>query len=277
MGALGHFIEREGVPTAQISLIREHTAAIRPPRALWVPFMLGRPFGAPNEPDFQRTVLRALLALFEWPSGPVLEDFFEEAPASHAGATAFASPVRFAQPEGGADGPGEAVRREIAQLAPWYEMARRRRGRTTVGVSGLAIEEAASHAVSYLGGSPRPPYADGISAGVALKRACDDLKAYYYEAVAARPGSLTAQVVDHWFWHETAAAKVFLALQQVCLNSPDTSLRPLGEIALVPQAIVHMRVEPHQAPRNLDAHAGRRAPALSSPSRSEASSRKERS
>jgi len=35
-----------------VSLIREQTAAIRPPRALWVPFMLGRPFGVPNDPAF---------------------------------------------------------------------------------------------------------------------------------------------------------------------------------------------------------------------------------
>jgi len=39
VGALGHYIEREGIPTAQISLIREQTAAIKPSRALWVPFM----------------------------------------------------------------------------------------------------------------------------------------------------------------------------------------------------------------------------------------------
>ena len=81
MGALGHYIEREGVPTAQVSLIREQTAAIRPPRALWVPFMLGRPFGAPNAPDFQRKVLRALLALFERPAGPVRAPLVDLEPA----------------------------------------------------------------------------------------------------------------------------------------------------------------------------------------------------
>lgn len=97
MGALGHFIEREGIPAAQISLIREQTAAIRPPRALWVPFMLGRPFGAPNAPDFQRKVLRALLALFDRPSGPVLEDFPEDAPVDAVGETTFACPVSFAR------------------------------------------------------------------------------------------------------------------------------------------------------------------------------------
>jgi len=93
VGALGHYIEREGVPTAQISLIREQTAAIQPPRALWVPFLLGRPFGAPNEPEFQRRVLRALLSLFERPTGPVLEDFPEDAPAIDAHEAIL--PVRF--------------------------------------------------------------------------------------------------------------------------------------------------------------------------------------
>lgn len=246
MGALGHFIEREGVPTAQISLIREQTAAIKPSRALWVPFMLGRPFGAPNEPDFQRTVLTTLLALFERPWGPVLEDFPEDAPAPAAVVAVFASPRGLAPAEATDDDPASAMRQEIAQLAPWYDRARERRGRTTVGLSGLTMGNAASFAASYLGPSPEPPYADGLSAGAALKRVCDDLKAYYYEAVTAHPGTLTAQAIDHWFWHETAAARVFLALQRVCLKSADPSLRPLGELVLVPRAIFHVLVEPHQ-------------------------------
>ena len=160
---------------------------MRPPRALWVPFMLGRPFGAPNAPDFQRTVLRALLALFERPAGPVLEDFPEDAPALDDAETAFACPVSLAHAAGHGDDPGEAMQREIAQLAPWYDITRKRRGRTTVGVSGLTIEAAASYALSYRGASPALPFAEGLSAGTALKRACDDVKAYYYEAVAARP------------------------------------------------------------------------------------------
>ena len=58
--------------------------------------------------------------------------------------------------------------------------------------------------------------------------------------------TLTAQAIDDWFWHETAAAKIFLALQRVCLNSADASLRPLGELVLVPRAIFHTLVEPRQ-------------------------------
>ena len=83
MGALGHYLEAEGIATTQISLVREHTEALAPPRALWVPFMLGRPFGAPGNPGFQRKVLLAALGLLERHSdsgGPVLEDFQEDAP-----------------------------------------------------------------------------------------------------------------------------------------------------------------------------------------------------
>jgi hypothetical protein len=205
--------------------------------------MLGRPFGAPHAPDFQRAVLRALLALFERPAGPVLEDFPDEAPAADGEAMA-ATPVHLARPEAEIDDLDEALRREVAQLTPWYKLTVARRGRTTVGISGLPIEEAARHAVSQLGASPRPPYAAGLSAGLALKRACDDLKAYYYEAAAARPGNLAPAAIDRWFWRQTTAARVFLALRRVCLGSSDPSLRPLGEIALVPRAVVHTLVEP---------------------------------
>lgn len=240
MGALGHYIEREGVPTAQISLIREQTAAIRPPRALWVPFMLGRPFGAPHEPEFQRRVLRASLSLFESASGPVLEDFPDDAPATDAREEEFVCPVSFAATDVKESDLAEAMQREIAQLAPWYDLAVRRRGRTTVGVSGMRVEDAASHAAGYVDGAARPPATPGWSAGVALKRACDDVKAYYYEAVGAQPGNLSAQAIDKWFWRETAAAKVFLAIQQVCLKSDDESLQPLGKLSLIPRAASHL-------------------------------------
>lgn len=240
MGALGHFLEREGIPTAQISLIREQTAAIKPPRALWVPFMLGRPFGAPDKPDFQRDVLHALLRLFERSSGPVLEDYPDDAPAGDAGdaETAFACPVSFARAAVDDDNPVTAMQREIAQLAPWYDLAKKRRGRSTVGISGLSIGDAAKYAASHLEACPAPY--SGLSAGVALKRACDDIKAFYYEAVAAQPGNLRAKDIERWFWHETIAARVFLEIQQVCLKSNDRSMQPLGRISLVPRAVQHM-------------------------------------
>jgi hypothetical protein len=201
--------------------------------------MLGRPFGAPNEPDFQRRVLRALLSLFDRETGPVLEDFPEDAPATDAPPEGFACPVSFAAEIESEDDLVDAMRREMVQLAPWYDLAVRRRGRTTVGISGMKVEEAAMHAGSYLDGLPRPAAIPGLPAGVALKRACDDVKAFYYEAAGAQPGNLSSRAIDDWFWRETAAARVFLAIQQVCARSDDESLQPLGRLSLVPRAVSH--------------------------------------
>ena len=236
MGALGHYIEREGVPTAQVSLIREQTAAIRPPRALWVPFMLGRPFGAPGEPRFQRRVLLHLLSLFERTAGPVLDDFPDDAPGTGEEVT-FACPVSFASAKTRDGGLAGAVLEEIAALGSWYELARNRRGRTTVGVFGPGVEAAARHVVSYLKGTPEDPPNSAWSAGMAVKRACDDLKAYYYEAVAAQPGNLDARAIETWFWTETAAARALLAIRDYCLKSSDESLKPLGKLSLIPRFV----------------------------------------
>lgn len=241
MGALSHYLEREGVATAQISLIREQTAAIRPPRALWVPFMLGRPLGVPNDPQFQLRVLHALLALFERPAGPVLEDFPEDAPAAAVQESGFACPVSFAPAPVQTGELVEAMRQEIAQLASWYDLAKKRRGRTTVGVFGATVEEAARHVGAYLEGRPlAPPLADW-SAGMAVKRACDDIKAYYYEAAAAQPGNLAPMAIENWFWRETAAARALLAMRDFCLNSDDASLKPLGKQSLIPRSVAEQK------------------------------------
>jgi hypothetical protein len=85
VSAVGRYLEEAGIPTVQISLIREHTAAFNAPRALWVPFMLGRPFGAPGHAPFQKQVLQEALKLLELAQEPVLRDFLQEAPPDALG------------------------------------------------------------------------------------------------------------------------------------------------------------------------------------------------
>jgi hypothetical protein len=143
VGGLAHYIEDEGVPTTQISLIREHTEAIKPPRALWVPFELGRPLGVPDDPAFQKRVLLAGLKLLEADSGPVLEDFDEDAPVSEPAETGWSCPVNFTKkPEALDDYQAllAAFKQEVIELRLWYDQALNQRGRTTFGVllrSGL--------------------------------------------------------------------------------------------------------------------------------------------
>ena len=238
MGALGHYLETAGVATTQISLVREHTAAMGPPRALWVPFILGRPFGVPGDAAFQRRVLLAALRLLGAPAGPVLEDYPEEAPTPRTEESeGMACPVSFERTTDASD-LGAALAREIDELAPWHDLAAKRRSRTTTGLSGMPMDEAARFVAGYLKSSPVQNF-DGMSAGETLKLVCDDIRAYYYEAAAAQPGNPDAQAVLHWFGHDTAAGRAFLALQKICADSDDVSLQVLGGNSLVPRAIVH--------------------------------------
>ena len=238
MGALSHYLEAAGVATTQISLIREHTAAINPPRALWVPFMLGRPFGVPNDAAFQERVLLAALRLLEAPSGPVLADYPEDAPPAAAGdAQGQVCPVGFAKDADKSD-LGALFLREVEALAPWHDLARERRGRTAVGLSGAPIEKAAAMLGAFVKGDSVGA-GDGLSLGETLKLASEDVRAYYYEAAAAKPGDPDAQGIQTWFWHETAAGRVFLAFQKRAAASEDKSLQRLAATSIVPRTILH--------------------------------------
>lgn len=238
MGALGHTLEEEGLATTQISLVREHTAAIAPPRALWVPFILGRPFGVPGDAAFQRRVLLAALRLLEAPAGPVLEDYPEEAPQVAAEETeGFACPVNFAAAAPADD--AAALQQEIAELRTWHELARERRGRTTAALSGLAPEDAARYLAGFIDRPDMPSYRADLSGGLALRLACEDLKAYYLEAVSAQPGGRAALEAQEWFWRETAAGRVLLKLRGACRASADPTVREFADKNLIPRAIQH--------------------------------------
>lgn len=237
MGALAQYLERAGIATTHISLVREHTEAMQPPRALWVPFMLGRPFGAPNDPAFQRRVLMAALELLDAGDGPLLEDFPEDAPGGRPDeARAIACPVNFA-PRAGGDDPLERLLAEISQLEPWHDIAMRQRRRTASPLTGLAVAELARFAASHLGASPLPSYDAHLSPAEALKRACDDLRAFYLAAASAQPGTLEPLGIEQWFWRDTAAGRLFLELQQACLASADPGLQTLGARMLVPRFV----------------------------------------
>ena len=72
-------LEREGIATVVIQLLRLATEKVRPPRALAVPFRHGYPLDSPNDPAGQRAVLEAALALLEDKSlrPPAIVDYEE--------------------------------------------------------------------------------------------------------------------------------------------------------------------------------------------------------
>jgi len=239
VGALGHYLESEGVPTTQISLIREHTEAIRPPRALWVPFDLGRPLGVPGNPGFQKRVLLAALTLLESSAGPVLEKFPDDAPAQDVGGEpdGWACPVLFAsdmpQP------PGEAsfltsLRREITELRPWYDLGLQRTRRTAVAY--FQPEDALGLFSSIIRGEEPPLPRQISSLALALRLAAQDLKAFYFEAVASKPGLAPpgASQFQQWFWKQTAAGEILRKVKEIYSSASDKDLKLAARLFLVP-------------------------------------------
>jgi hypothetical protein len=236
VSALGHYLESEGLPTASISLIRLHTEKIHPPRALWVPFELGRPLGVPDDKAFQTRVLQALLALFTASKGPVLADSLEEASGvTTADLDGLACPIRFDAPDAREETLEAAVQREIRELQPWYDLARERRQRTTFGVAGLPIEEVARLLSGWVSEAGPSPSADGRSPEAMLKLAAEDLKVFYFEAAAGQPQPLGSRQMADWFWGETTAAKVFVALRERCISDPDPTRQLIGRNLMVPR------------------------------------------
>lgn len=58
-------LERRGMSTVCLILLREVAEKVRPPRALFVPFPHGMPLGRPGDAPLQTAVLEAALTLLE--------------------------------------------------------------------------------------------------------------------------------------------------------------------------------------------------------------------
>ena len=254
MGALGHFIEREGVATTSISLIREHSEYMNPPRALWVPFYLGRPLGVPNDPDFQRDVLRATLNLLPTLSEHSIVDYPIEAPEESFSDT-WACPVSFETPD--TDSLSGRLRAEAQRLAPWWLETYRARNRTLVGASAPLPDEStvelsvpqrigmlAAVLLAVAESAPIDAIPETLDESVSdlnwshqmlflLRHIVQDLRCYYQEAVAAQPGELSAakspshHALNDWFFNDTVLGEAIIEVGRRLTEAGDPRLRIL--------------------------------------------------
>ncbi|MDG1499003.1 MAG: hypothetical protein P8N31_03855 [Planctomycetota bacterium] len=70
VGLIAAELERKGIPTVTLQLLRSIAEAVKPPRGLWVPFAHGYPLHKPGEPELQKNVMRRAL---EMAADPLLE------------------------------------------------------------------------------------------------------------------------------------------------------------------------------------------------------------
>ncbi len=236
MSALAHRLEEHGLPTVAIGLVRAQMEKVRPPRGLWVPFELGRPLGEPDDPVFQRRVLLQALRLLESDSGPcVIEDFPDDPPGwlDRPGWRApFGLPRPMPLPQSSAIW-AERVAAEMAVVRPFWDAARARFGRTTVGLSGLVPEDWPELAARFLEGGLPTVAAHGTPA-LALRFLIDDLKAFYSEAAQSVGEPPASRQIDRWFWAETLAAHFLFALRASAMTSDNNALRTVGGRFFVP-------------------------------------------
>ena len=212
---------------------------MRPPRALWVPFELGRPLGAPENAEFQHRVLRAALDLLQRPAGPILEDFPDDAPSGPESEVPLACPVSFASDPttlSDAEALLHAFQAEVDGLRNWYDVAVQRRGRTTANTTGMVPQGVADFLATLArGDEPDNPLPE-VSLATTVKMASEDLKAYYNESVSAQPGRATDSLsLASWFWGETAAARVLNEIRKHFMSSDDRERQRLGTGLLVPR------------------------------------------
>jgi hypothetical protein len=65
VGLIQREIEKEGIPTIGVSIVREYSEQVKPPRTIFLRWPFGHPFGSPFNAAQQRVVLaEALRALY---------------------------------------------------------------------------------------------------------------------------------------------------------------------------------------------------------------------
>lgn len=76
MGLIQSVIEKSGIPTVSVTVCKELTEKVRPPRALFVDRPFGYPLGVPEDAALQTRIILAALAMLKTPAGaPLLVDF----------------------------------------------------------------------------------------------------------------------------------------------------------------------------------------------------------
>ena len=202
-------LEQAGVSTTSISLVREHTEKVKPPRALFVPFPFGMAFGRPNDAELQHRVLRAALDLLAETTGPVLRDLPAELdPGDQPGAPPQASGITPATQI------PDDVAMETTQMRRYHERwLEKSGGRTHFGLAGIPATRFRG-VVRFLEGFAEgqdvdmPERPADVPLPNFIRYCADDLKALYFEGHLVMKPAAGGEEIARWFWGETGAGRL---------------------------------------------------------------------
>lgn len=194
----------------------------------------------PNDAGFQTRVLKHALRLVEAKSGPVLEDFPEDAPDMKSmtdQVLQVACPVGFntkKEPLSSTEHLLESFSLEFFQMKTWHDQALSKNNRTTTGVSGFSPEGSLAFISTFVRGED--PNENITSLADSLRMVAEDIKAFYLEGLSAQPGQPTdSNSFADWFWGETYAALVINEVRKISLTQDSERMKLLGTLLLVPR------------------------------------------
>jgi len=206
VGTLAHVFEAAGLATIAMASQRGVVEALKPPRALYGDFPMGRPLGKPGDPDFQHDVLAQAFSLLLATTGPVLSDY-PEVVETETEALACQIPPRF--------DPGvHPAIDEINGIRAAWDRSRASRG-TSVGrvLTADNLADAITCMQAIVDGTT---WKESGVPGDNTTAMCHDLRTYYEEAAielatGPTPGGRAA---ENWYFTKTEAGKLTLAARR---------------------------------------------------------------
>jgi hypothetical protein len=177
----------------------------------------------------------AALGLLERTDGSVILDDFAEDPPGWRDTPDWRAPppVEVTELLETPDAWATAFGAELSALMPRWQIAQTRFGRTTVGLSFQAPPAWPVFATRFLAGElPAVPELD--TSALALRMLSDDIKALYGEAAQAEGCAPSAHQIDKWFWRQTIAGRLLIALRTAAMASSNNALKTVGGRFFVP-------------------------------------------
>jgi len=220
---IARVLEERGLSTIALSLVREHTVKIKPPRAVWVPFPFGMSVGHRNDVTEQCAVLDLAFSTLDAPAGPVLVDFVA------ADRRERAAPLQASDVEVDAQARAIDFAGEVEALRARWE-ARAATARSHVGASGVPparFGELARFLAGYVPGAAtefgdRPPEVPLLQF---VRYAVEDLRVMYVELRMHERPDETSDDLQRWLLGSTALGIVMRTLRDRMEASDDPKIK----------------------------------------------------
>jgi len=211
--------------TVALSLIREHTVKVKPPRAVYVPFPLGLVMGHPGNAKEQQAVLDLAFSTLEAPSGPVLLDYADENAAEEFGSPLQTSDVQLSDQARKAD-----LATEVTLMRRYWEQRLTATGRTGVGLTGIpptrfrGIVRFLEALVDDVNADmdERPADVDRL---VFIRACIEDLRVLYAEARLQMHPNESSVERQEWLLGETALGYMLRRIREVMEASNDPKIK----------------------------------------------------